>query len=342
MKKVVILLLLQSISCPVFAQFEAADHLQISMVPAISFNSSSGTFTYLYQVISASTSVQLLSKLHLTTLDADTDDGGTILRIFSPTNLTTWQEGTGEDIRLGAYTVRWYPAEKTTQDDLLHPHPPSQALRPGQSLVNLGMISNFLPGPTTFYAQGWVKPPTQEEIDSKLGLSPADEPSGKQLRSVYPGARSIADNSFHGPAISPMQAPAALSNPDLIDRLISLKHQTVSLDWLRGDELVKELDEKLDQAKKALAEGKPFKARKKLEQFIRKLEEQRKEQLERQHEASEKGREERAEHSADDKTFINDNAFFLLKPNAEFIISKLPSKPKDQDEDRGAGKNSDD
>ncbi len=119
-----------------------------------------------------------------------------------------------------------------------------------------------------------------------------------------------------------------------IDRLIALKHQSASLGWLRGEEFIKQLDKKLDQAKKALAEGKGFKARKKLKQFVKKLEHQRKKQQERQKEASEKGKEKRDEHAREDKRFIDDNAFFLLKVNAEFIISKLPAKPKDKEEER--------
>ena len=146
-------------------------------------------------------------------------------------------------------------------------------------------------------------------------------------------------SKYKDAVIEPAVGPSTFTftdAPSAIDRLISLKHQSVSLGWLRGDEFIKKLDKKLDQAKKALSKNKPFQARKKLEQFIKALDEQRKEQMKRQHEASEKGKEKREEHAREDKRFINDNAFFLLKVNAEFIVSKLPAKPKDKDEEREA------
>lgn len=135
-------------------------------------------------------------------------------------------------------------------------------------------------------------------------------------------------------------APSTFTFTDIfsaIDRLIALKHQSASLGWLLGAEFIRDLDEKLDQAKAASALGKNFKARKKLEQFIHELEERRKEQMARQHEASEKGKDEKAERAEGPKTFLDDNAYYLLKVNAGFIVSKLPAKKHGEDADEKGG-----
>ena len=299
MIKMILWALLHGLTSTAFAQFETADQLHISMAPTISFSPSSGTFTYLFQVTSASSSVQLLDNLILVTLDAKTSAGGTISQVLTPTNATNWEEIAIAANSLNANMVDWYPNYTTSETDI--DVPPSHALQPGQSLTNLGLVSGFLPGPTTFYAQGWVKPPTQDEIDAKLSLPPAGEPSGKQLQSVYPGARPIGQNSFHDITIGPMQSPAGLTPAALVDRLASLKHQALTLGWISGpgaDGVVQSLDAKLTAAKAALARGDVKAAEGQLTAFINELEAQ------------------RGKH-------LNDDAYFMLKANAQFILAKL-------------------
>ncbi|NNN04713.1 MAG: hypothetical protein HKL90_02315 [Elusimicrobia bacterium] len=301
MKKLILLAALQIAAPSARAQFDTADHLQISMKPAISFNLSSGTFTYLFQVASASSSAQVLEYLTLVEADADTDSGGTISQILKPTNVTSW-EGDYADNFGGIKTnsVSWYSAWPTSStDDLMHPSP--EALQPGKSLTNLGLISTFLPGPTTFYAQGWVIPATQEQIDAKLGASPATEPSGRQLQAIYPAALPINKNSFHGLTIGPMQSPVGLTPAALVDRLAALKHQALTLGWISGpgaEGVVQSLDAKLTAAKAALARGDAKAAEGQLTAFINEL---------------------NAQHGK----LIDDNAFFMLQANAQFILAKL-------------------
>lgn len=92
------------------------------------------------------------------------------------------------------------------------------------------------------------------------------------------------------------------SHPGLaIDRLIAFKHEAVSLGWIFGpgsEGIVKSLDAKLDAAKASITRSQNKAAVNQLNAFINELLAQR------------------------DK-HINDNAFLLLKTNAEFIIGKL-------------------
>lgn len=199
---------------------------------------------------------------------------------------------------------------------------PEARIAPGNSLAGFKIRGKNIPAIKRFFVQS-------QSSDS----TPDGEPGNPEEESAVTELTDFFNDSTSGLTLGPDPVPDPLDLSALIDRLISLKHQSASLGWLRGDELIKQLDKKLEQAKKALAEGKGFKARKKLEQFVKKLEHQRKEQQERQKEASENGKEKREEHAQEDKRFIDDNAFFLLKVNAEFIISKLPEKPKDKEEE---------
>lgn len=297
---------LMGLSCtPAFAQFQTADLLQITATPTITFDVSSGTFTYQYVLSSSSSSVQVLQGLDLVTQDKSVDDGGTIRTVRYPTN-PIWNGGASFSSNIGAYTIDWYPAAKIKSLDDTY-SPPVGALKPGQTLGGFSFFSSYLPQPTTFYAQGWVMPVNQgqlmDRINQQLGTNydSIDQVPGNLVRQVYPAWRSIPDNSFHGVTIGPMSAPTSLSNSDLTSRLISLKHQAVSLGWIFGQGasgIVQSLDAKLSAAKKAIAAGDKKTAANELGAFISELQAQ------------------RGKH-------LNDNAFFLLQANAQFIISKL-------------------
>lgn len=128
-----------------------------------------------------------------------------------------------------------------------------------------------------------------------------------------------------------------------IDRLISLKHQSASLGWLTGEKFTRELDHRLEKAKRALARSMKFLARVYLNQFIRDLEHQKREQEKnKKHGRGDRDDDrhghDRDRHHGHGKTFLSDNAYYLLKPNAEFIVSKLPAKARGRDEERECGR----
>jgi hypothetical protein len=80
--------------------------------------------------------------------------------------------------------------------------------------------------------------------------------------------------------------------------LIGLKHQAHALGWITSIGIVKSLDAKLDAAQAALARGNKTTAANQLRAFINELEAQR-------------GKK------------VNENAYYLLNLNADFIIGKL-------------------
>ena len=131
----------------------------------------------------------------------------------------------------------------------------------------------------------------------KFEQTPVDDASATDVRRV----RTIQDQiKFSTITIGPV-APTSLEPRFLIDNLISLKHQSVSLGWIFGpgvDGIVQSLDVKLNAAKDSIAAGHNKTAANQLNAFIHELEAQ------------------RGKH-------LNDNAFFLLQANAQFIIAKL-------------------
>jgi len=201
-------------------------------------------------------------------------------------------------------------------------------ISPGQSMSGFVMQSRGVPGIRRFdvsaYCESGVNSPGIDEV--------ATDAEALQITNQENAAALAC--FFKGMTIGPVSPPSLTDPVKLIDFLSSQKEQAASMGWLRGDEFVRELDKKLEQAKLALVQNKLGKARKRLEQFIKLLKDQRQKQQEdaREHKRGEGERDENGDHK-NAESFLNDNAFFLLKVNAEFIISQLPAKPTDESGD---------
>lgn len=133
------------------------------------------------------------------------------------------------------------------------------------------------------------------DLDTPIG-EPGDAGEEKTIINLT----NLFNNSTSGFTLGPAPSPL-LDIPALIGRLIDLKHRSASLGWIYGpgsEGIVKSLDAKLDAAKASVARSQNKAAVNQLNAFINELQAQR------------------------DK-HINDNAFLLLKTNAEFIIGKL-------------------
>lgn len=120
----------------------------------------------------------------------------------------------------------------------------------------------------------------------------------------------------------------------LLDTLNALKHQAVSKGWLidkkekdedgeeEDESIVKQLDKRLNKARKELVKGDSTKARKELEKFVKKVEELYKE-----------SRDHEKKHEEDKKIILTSEGYALLKYNAEYLIDRLPKKKGEKDDD---------
>ena len=163
-------------------------------------------------------------------------------------------------------------------------------IKPGESLSGFRLIVKSIPGIQDFQVQGY----TDKDM-AKIDLFEEEMDVLGDLQDAFKG------NSFKGKTIGPDPAPEVVNLAELLDRLIFFKHQAAALNWISGpgsDGIVKSLDAKLDAAKAAIARGQNKTAANQLNAFVNEL------------------RTRRGKH-------FSDNAFFLLKINAEFILSKL-------------------
>lgn len=169
----------------------------------------------------------------------------------------------------------------------------SMLIKPGRSLAGFKLMVKSLPGIQDFHMQGY----TDKDMAEASGVSEEEMDVLGDLQDEF------KNNSFKGKTIGPDPVPEVINLAGLVERLIVLKHQAASLGWIFGpgaDGIVKSLDAKLDAAKASVARGQNKTAAGQMNAFINELQAQRSKHL-------------------------DDNAFFLLKVNAEFIIGKLGS-----------------
>ena len=164
-------------------------------------------------------------------------------------------------------------------------------IKPGQCLEGFSLKSDKLPGIKQYFAQG--NSPTLFPTLLNGELTEEEEEQVGDIGNFF-------INSVSSKTVLP-DVEASTSPVVLIDRLISLKHQAAQLGWIYGpgaDGLLNSLDVKLEAAKKSILGNKNKAASNQLKAFVTEVE---------------------ALHHKK----IDDNAYYLLKVNAEFVISGL-------------------
>ena len=164
----------------------------------------------------------------------------------------------------------------------------------GAKLTGFKIVSKNLPGMKEFRAEGFTAK-FLPSADKFQGEPTVEE--GEIIGTIQSWDSGTAAGATIGPdPISSDATPASL-----LERLIAAKHQSVSFGWISGpgvDGVVQGLDAKLNAAKDSVARDQNKTAANQLKAFVSEIEAQ------------------RGKH-------LNDNAYFLLKVNAEFIISRL-------------------
>jgi hypothetical protein len=207
---------------------------------------------------------------------------------------------------------------------------PAALIAPGNRLAGFKIRGKSIPAIKRFYVQSES---SDETPDGEPG-SPEEEAAVTELTDFF-------NDSTSGLTLGPDPLPVVIDLPALINRLIGLKHEVSSLGWLGNAKFVAKLDKRLDQAKAALTRDKKKLARVRLTQFVHELTKAHDDH--RDNHEDDRGKD---KDGSRDKKFVNNEAFQLLKLNAEFILSKLPAKAKDKDEEdecrRAQGEKDDD
>jgi hypothetical protein len=166
-------------------------------------------------------------------------------------------------------------------------------IRPGNSASGFFLNANYPPGVVTFYAEGYGPIPEGEE-DSIPGYD--------DLTPYGPG--------IVGKTVGPVLPPEPFVPMTFLDTLASYKHQAATLGWVGQEGFLRQLDEKLDQARDQLSKGHIKQARDKVEEFLKKLE-------------NEAKKTEKDQDKKNDKKWVTSEGHALLKFNAEYLIEKL-------------------
>ncbi|MEK7388579.1 MAG: hypothetical protein AAB036_02655 [Elusimicrobiota bacterium] len=189
-------------------------------------------------------------------------------------------------------------------------------INPGSQLGGFSMKSNDIPGIVALRLAGladsirYPDEPPADVAEAVLKLQ-------REARNSFVTLYSVGPSTFT--YTSPLPA---------VDRLIGIKHQAASLGWLGNAKFVAKLDKRLDQAKAALARDKKKLARVRLTQFAHDLTKVHQKDGGKSDSHDDKNKADRHP-----EKFVNNEAFQLLKINADFIIAKLPTKGKDRAED---------
>jgi hypothetical protein len=109
----------------------------------------------------------------------------------------------------------------------------------------------------------------------------------------------------------------------LIDSLTAFKHHAEANGWLADKNFVNELDNHLENAQTHLAKRDSVNARKEIEKFQEKVDEE-----------YQKTFDDRKKGKARDKRFVTEDGWKLLYFNAQYIIERLPAKSKNQKADK--------
>jgi len=300
---------------------------------AVSHDPVKSIFRYAYTILNSSRSVGLIGSYYL---DISTSHGGIILNSDGLINSATGYSGMGANTRSGEVEDATVPVGFESSPAGWSSGPSVELtagwygdpfIDPGQSLGSFVITSHGVPGIRRFTVEPSYDP--DDFIEGNIDEADSEDEAQAIVDLDHAIQRAIR---FQGVTIGPVQPPSLTDVGMLIDRLIALKHQVASLGWLGNAKFVLKLDKRLDQAKAALARDKKKLARTRLTQFVHELT---KAHDEHEGEHGDKRDDDQRKNKDDDrnKKFVNNEAFQLLKLNAEFIIAKLPAKAKDKDEE---------
>ncbi len=170
----------------------------------------------------------------------------------------------------------------------------SAMVQAGSSMDGFKLSLKSLPGIKSFYAQGYTPSSIpQGEFDGEEYLAKIE-------------LQDLFNNSYSGLTVAPDAIPDAADATVLINRLVGLSQQATKLQWLSKTFSTNEVEKYLKKSKDALSSKNDAVSRSSLEQLRTALD---------------------GEKAKGSKN-LTDNGYYLLKPNVDFILSKLSAHAK--------------
>jgi hypothetical protein len=281
-------------------RYPSASHLDVMLQCFVTMEGD--VATYSYRLKSGPRSKQAVDNFFV---DVETRIG----TINSPRSWRGARSGT-------RHAIMWFSRDSTAD------------IRPGRQLSGFEFLSVGLPTVGTYYARGFVPIP--------------EFPYGQTPDSVI--GNDVFQNAVKGPTVTSKSPPAPFVPIDFLDTLLSYTRQSDELGWLGkgrdndcddderpSDGILKNIELRLQKAKRELTKGDSVEARKELEKLVQKVERiwKRSQEEERKHKGD---RWERKEN-----VIMTSEAYALLKYNTEYVIDRLPDKSKhgrDDDKDK--------
>ena len=307
MKKVILLAaVIFSFSLNVFGQgfgrgvplpvCPGGNQIHINIIPNIGFSPKNITFKYAYTIASFPDSKQNVWEFTLEYL--------TSLISFKSTITKDAGGPVGWRHIIFIHPGSAYPPDMSSPKNIVdwgsdYSH---TDIFPGNSLSGFFVTTTALPGIVRSWTQGDHPLPSVPESAAQATCGPPDPYS--------------SDDNVILKTVGPDILPKNLTPVQLLTRLISLKEQAFQLGWITNAGVANSLDAKLNEAKKKLQEGETQVTVNLLKSFILDLEAQHQGQTGQGQGAS-------TGNAQTSRKHVTDNAYYLLKPNAEFILYKL-------------------
>jgi hypothetical protein len=283
----------------------------------------SGYFRYDYTFMNHPSSKQSMDQAVVELNDDWLENGGTVRNVIPPK-----QKDWGEYPLLGE-KMRWVTYYDTTGLDVLE-FPPRSVILPGEEL-SFSFEARGLPGIGQFWAAGWAPWYFTEEQEDSL------------IRAGYPedDLHPTDDKFFKGITIVRKNPPEPLVHLAFLDSVSSYARRSAELGWLGksrdndcdederpDDGIAKNIELRLQKAKRELVKGDSVQTRKELEKLVQKVERIRK----RSQEEEKKHKRDRWE--KDSNVIMTGEAYALLKYNTQYLIERLPEKSKNEKDDK--------
>jgi len=215
----------------------------------------------------------------------------------------------------------------------------SDYVRPGEALGGFEMMSKGLPT---------IRRCIVSPFFDVLALFP--DPQDTTITYYVPPIDSVRNAvRFYGSTVGPGAPPMNFVPIVWLDTLLSYTRQSAEIGWLGrsrdndcddderpDDGITKNIERRLQKARKELSKGDSVKARKELEKLVDKVERiwKRSQQEEKKHK--------RDKWEKRDDVIMTSEAYALLKYNTEYLIDRLPGeKKKGKKEKKGRDKDDD-